>query len=81
MNTNPLAQYDPDAPVVELLVKDQYGRKAYHPHSKAAHHLAAIAGTKTLTMHAIKHAMALGFTILYTHDHTPVQTDFHMEHA
>lgn len=76
-----LAQYEPDAPVVELLVRDQYGRKAYHPISQAAHHFAAIAGTKTLTMETIKHAMELGFTVLYTYNHTPVQTDFHLEHA
>lgn len=53
---------------VELLVKDQYGRTVYHPYNEAARHIAAIAGTKTLTMQAIKHAMALGFTILYTHE-------------
>lgn len=76
-----IATTHPNAPVVELLVKDQYGRTVYHPHNVAAKHIAALAGTKTLTMHAIKHAMALGFSIVYTHDHTPVQTDFHMEHA
>lgn len=50
---------------VELLVKDQYGRTVYHPHNEPARHIAAIAGTKTLTMQAIKHAMALGFTVSY----------------
>lgn len=52
--------------IVELLVKDQYGRTVYHPHNEPARHIAAIAGTKTLTMQAIKHAMALGFTVAYT---------------
>ena len=71
--TNPLAQYDPDAPVVELLVKDQYGRQTYHPVSTAAHHFAAIAGTKTLTMHVINHVLALGFTVTYVRDSHPME--------
>ena len=60
---------------VELLVKDQYGRRAYHPPNAAAEHLAAIAGTKTLTLHAINHVLALGFTVTYVRDSHP------MEHA
>lgn len=74
---NPQEQHSPpDAPVVKLLVKDQYGRKAYHPANEPARHFAAIAGTKTLTMDTIKHAMALGFTIVYTHDHTPMEAAY-----
>jgi hypothetical protein len=55
-----------DMPTVKLLVKDQYGRTVFHPDNVAAHHLAAIAGTKTLTPDAIKHIKALGFDVVYT---------------
>jgi hypothetical protein len=51
---------------IKLLVKDQYGRTVFHPDNEAARHLAAIAGTKTLTPDAIKHIEALGFNIAYT---------------
>lgn len=50
---------------VELLVKDQYGRAAYHPFNEAARRFAAIAGTKTLTPEVIKHVTDLGFTVSY----------------
>ena len=52
---------------VELLVKDQYGRQTYHPVNAAAHHFAAIAGTKTLTLQAIRYVLALGFEVTYVH--------------
>lgn len=52
---------------VELLVKDQYGSTVFHPHNDAAKHIAAIAGTKTLTLQTIEHAMRLGFEVHYIH--------------
>lgn len=76
---NSRAQYDPAALVVEVVVKDQYGRQVYHPHSRAAHIFAAIAGTKTLTPDVLKHITDLGLAVLVTRE--PVQTDFHRECA
>lgn len=77
---------DPTASIgtVLCLVKDQYGRVAYHPHNDTARHFAAVAGTKTLTEHTLRHALAMGFEIRYARPHTVdpyPQTDFHMEHA
>ena len=53
--------------VVQLLVKDQYGRQALHPHNANAVLFAKIAGTKTITMDNVKHIMALGYTVEYVH--------------
>lgn len=52
---------------VQLLVKDQYGNQALHPHNDTAKLFASIAGTKTLTLPVIKHIMALGYSIEYVH--------------
>jgi hypothetical protein len=53
---------------VQLLVKDQYGTKALHPHNDTAKTFASIAGTKTLTLPTIKHIMALGYSVEYVHE-------------
>jgi hypothetical protein len=55
-------------PIVAVHVRDQYGSKAYHPANETARTLAAIAGTKTLTLATLKHALALGFDVEYVHD-------------
>lgn len=52
---------------VELLVKDQYGATVFHPHNDMAKHIAAIAGTKTLTLQTIQHALEMGFEVHYIH--------------
>lgn len=57
--------------IVEVLVKDQYGRLAYHPTNKEAQTFADIAGTKTLTFDTLKRIAALGFSVRYVRDQLP----------
>lgn len=52
---------------VQLLVKQQYGNQALHPHNQTAKVFAEIAGTKTLTIANIKHIMKLGYMVEYVH--------------
>jgi hypothetical protein len=49
--------------VIEVEVKDVYGALKYYPMCEKAQLFADIAGTKTLTLHAIKKIEALGFSI------------------
>mgnify|MGYP003334670432 CR=1 FL=1 len=55
--------------VVEIHVKDQYGKQVYHPLNQTAHLFAQMAGTKTLTYEALAIIMKLGYEIRYTHGH------------
>lgn len=54
-------------PVVQLLVKDQYGAQALHPHNATAHLFADIAKTKTITIQTVKLIMQLGYVVEYIH--------------
>ena len=49
--------------VIEVEVKDVYGAVKYYPICEKAQLFADIAGTKTLTLHAIKKIEALGYSI------------------
>lgn len=53
-------------PTLRVRLADQYGRPVVHPVNQQAKWLAEIAGTKTLTPHAIKLARRMGFTVEYT---------------
>lgn len=53
--------------VVEIRVKDQYGKQVYHPLNPTAHLFAEMAGTKTLTPEALAIIMKLGYELRYTH--------------
>ena len=53
-------------PTLRVRLADQYGRPVVHPVNQQARWLAEIAGTKTLTPHAIKLARRMGFTVEYT---------------
>jgi hypothetical protein len=52
---------------LQVMVKDQYGTKAYHPINDTAFTFAKIAGTKTLTLATLKYALSLGYEIAYQH--------------
>lgn len=49
-----------------VLVREvsQYGSTVLHPANKLAEALAAIAGTKTMTLLTIRHAKAMGLTVM-----------------
>jgi hypothetical protein len=49
--------------VIEVEVKDVYGVTKYYPICEKAQLFADIAGTKTLTVQAIKKIEALGYSI------------------
>jgi len=49
--------------VIEVEVKDVYGVTKYYPICEKAQLFADIAGTKTLTLQAIKKIEALGYSI------------------
>lgn len=53
-------------PTLRVRLADQYGRPVVHPVNQQAKWLAEIAGTKTLTPHAIKLARMMGFAVEYT---------------
>jgi len=48
--------------VLQLLIKQVYGKPTAYPANAAAERLAEIAGTKTLTANTIALAAAMGFT-------------------
>lgn len=50
---------------IKLRPKDQYGCLVFHPACKKSELFAQLAGTKTLTAHAIKLIMQLGYTVTY----------------
>ena len=58
-------------PLIRVRLADQYGRPAIHPVNQQARWLAEIAGTKTLTPHAIKLARQMGFTVEYVQPALP----------
>jgi hypothetical protein len=49
--------------IIEVEVKDVYGTVKYYPLCEKAQLFADIAGTKTLTVEAIKKIEALGYSI------------------
>ena len=56
--------------VIEVEVKDVYGVLKYYPLCERAQLFADIAGTKTLTLQAIKKIEALGYSIKATRNVT-----------
>jgi hypothetical protein len=56
--------------VIEVEVKDVYGVLKYYPLCDKAQLFADIAGTKTLTLQAIKKIEALGYSIKATRNVT-----------
>ena len=57
--------------IIQIRVKDVYGKPTVYPVNIQAHRLAHLVGTKTLTHNALAGAEAMGFTIQEVHDHTP----------
>jgi hypothetical protein len=45
-------------------VRDQYGRRAYHPECEKSSGFAKIAGTKTLTVSVLKEVIRLGYNVI-----------------
>ncbi len=58
-------------PTLRVRLADQYGRPVVHPVNQQARWLAEIAGTKTLTPHALNLARRMGFTVEYTQPALP----------
>ena len=58
-------------PVLRVRLADQYGRPVVHPVNQQAKWLAEIAGTKTLTPHALNLARRMGFIVEYTQPALP----------
>ena len=58
--------------IVTVLVKDQYGKPAYHPMDENARLFADLAGTKTLTIEALQKIKRLGYDIVAMHDKAPM---------
>ena len=48
---------------ITVRAEKNYGIEVIYPHCKAAELFARIAGTKTLTAHALRDIAALGYTI------------------
>jgi hypothetical protein len=57
---------------MEIMVtaKSVYGETKYYPANNAASHLAAIAGTKTLTLTAMRHAADMGCLVMIDGEQT-----------
>jgi len=45
---------------IQMMTRSVYGEDKIYPANEAAEHLATIAGTKTLTIRAIHHALLMG---------------------
>ena len=50
---------------VQITIKNVYGNETIYPVCKLAHGFAALAGTKTLTQHALRTIVEMGFQIEY----------------
>lgn len=48
---------------ITVLVKDQYGQQVFHPVCETAKLFASLAGTKTLTPHALNLISQMGYTV------------------
>jgi secreted Zn-dependent insulinase-like peptidase len=48
---------------ITVLVKKSYGVQTVYPHCKQSHLFAQLAGTKTITPHALRTIEQLGYTI------------------
>jgi len=53
---------------LKLKVKDQYGKKVFYPMCIASDIFAQMLGTKTLTVRAINHIKALGYSVEFIHE-------------
>ena len=53
---------------LKLKVKDQYGQRVFYPMCVVSDIFAQMLGTKTLTVRAINHIKALGYTIEFVHE-------------
>jgi len=49
--------------VIKVTVKNVYGNKTIYPACKLSDAFAAIAGTKTLTVHVLDHIKLMGFEV------------------
>lgn len=48
---------------IEIQIRDVYGIRTIYPHCQTAKLLARLAGTKTITRHALETIRALGYTV------------------
>ena len=53
---------------ITVTVRRVYGNPVIYPACQTARHFAAIAGTKTLTLDALRRIKAMGYTITEHHD-------------
>ena len=53
---------------IEVLVKDQYGKRVFYPKCKDALRFASIAGTQTLTERVLRNIMELGYEIEFVQE-------------
>lgn len=60
---------------IEVLVKDQYGQRVYHPQNDNAYIFAKIAGTKTLTNSTLAYAKELGYAIEFKFETVTLDTN------
>jgi hypothetical protein len=59
---------------IHVTVKSVYGVNQIYPVNDAAHHLAAIAGTKTISVSALAHARKIGLEVEFSGDVTGALT-------
>jgi hypothetical protein len=55
---------------IQVKAKSVYGATLFYPANTAACHLAAIAGSKTLTLTVLRHAKDMGATVLIDGEQT-----------
>lgn len=51
--------------VLQITIRDVYGRETIYPHNEQAKRLAALVGTKTLTQQTLRDAVRMGFRLQY----------------
>lgn len=51
--------------LLQVTIREVYGRETIYPHNAQAKRLAALVGTKTLTQGTLRDAMAMGFRLEY----------------
>ena len=53
---------------IEVLVKDQYGKRVFYPKCKDALRFASISGTRTLSERVLRNIMELGYEIEFVQE-------------
>jgi hypothetical protein len=53
---------------IEVLVKDQYGKRVFYPKCKDALCFASISGTRTLSERVLRNIMELGYEIEFVQE-------------